>query len=405
MSKKNRRKNTSDAQPKQAKAAGVYINRAQGFFRDNEVQRGINMLLQGVKVAPEHITLHLMLGDKLGKHGKPPASIKHYEKALEIDPDNLVGQINLAQAYSKQNRFDDAEPLISKALEAAPDNPSAHLVYGTLQQKQGALPDAVEHLRQALALKLEQPEKNDEKLPTPKKQRDDFDKPETEELMWNTLNQLAMANVHAFTIYGTLLGLVRDGGLIPFDKDIDLGLPHTEMERAVRCLENNGWVEAPNPFMTNPRAMVHPVKKVTVDLSGFVMDNDSDTSFTGFWLTNDDVPDEWNRNTYYPPVILDKDITPAGEPIWSLRHPEDWLVAIYGEGWKEPDPNFDTVIRAKNLCRFSLLTQCYAFSRIYNKWQEGQINKALAFIEGSLAHLPDDELLHRLQERLTPLAE
>lgn len=401
MSKKNRRKNTSDAQPRQAKAAGVYINRAQGFFRDNEVQRGINMLLQGVKVAPEHITLHLMLGDKLGKHGKPPASIKHYEKALEIDPDNLVGQINLAQAYSKQNRFDDAEPLISKALQAAPDNPSAHLVYGTLQQKQGALPDAVEHLRQALALKLEQPEKNDEKLPAPKKQRDDFDKPETEELMWDALHQLAMGNVHAFACYGSLLGIVREGGLISFDKDLDFGLPHSEMERAVRCLENHGWVEDPNAWLTNPRAMQHPVKGVSVDLFGFVADDEKQTSYTGFWF--DDLPHEWNQVSYYPPMKLQKDITPAGEPIWSLIEQEKWLEAIYGDGWKIPDSAFDTVIQAKNFTRFALLTQCYAYSRIYGKWQENQIVKALAMVNASLEHQPDDELLQNLKARLTPL--
>lgn len=403
MSKKTTNSRKAPAQPKQAKAAGVYINRAQGFLRDGDIQRGINMLLQGIKIAPENITLHLMLGEQLGKHGRAEASIKHYEKALEIDPDSLMGQINLGQAYSKKNRYDEAAPLLQKALDAAPDNPGVHMAYGVMLQRQGELPESVEHFRKALELKLEQPEKADDKLPTPKKQREDFDKPETEELMWDTLNQLAMGNVHAFACYGTLLGLVRDGGLIPFDKDIDLGLPHTEMERAVRCLENHGWVEDPDPFLTNPRAMIHPTKKVSVDLSGFVIDPEEGT-FTGFWLTND-VPHEWNRNTRYPPMELQKDITPAGEPIWVLKHPEDWLMAIYGEGWKEPDPAFDTVIRAKNLYRFSLLTQCYAFSRIYNKWQEGNVKKSLALVEGALAHVPDDELMQNVKAHLMPLLE
>ncbi len=400
MSKKAPNSRKAPAQPKQAKAAGVYINRAQGFLRDGEIQRGINMLLQGIKIAPENITLHLMLGEQLGKHGRAEASIKHYEKALEIDPDSLMGQINLGQAYSKKNRYEDAAPLLQKALDAAPDNPGVHMAYGVMLQRQGELPESVEHFRQALELKLEQPEKTDDKLPTPKKPKEDFDKPETEELMWDTLNQLAMGNVHAFACYGTLLGLVRDGGLIPFDKDIDLGLPHTEMERAVRCLENHGWVEDPDPFLTNPRAMIHPTKKVSVDLSGFVIDPE-EGAFTGFWLKN--VPHEWNGNTYYPPVKLKKDTTPAGEPIWSLQDPESWLVALYGEDWREPDPNFDTVILAKNYYRFSLLVQCYAFSRIYNKWQENQITKVVAMINGALEHLPKDELLLSLRSRLEPL--
>lgn len=405
MSKKNSRKNSSVAKPKQSSPASIYINRAQVFLRDNEIQRGINMLLQGIKVAPENAVLHAMLGEQLGKHGRAEASIKHYEKALALDPDMLMVQANLAQAYSQQNRFNDAEPLINKALNAAPSNPSVYMAYGVMQQRRGKLPESVEHFRKALTLKLEQPEvaaKDSVKKTPPKKKREDFNKPETEELLWDTLNQLAMANVHAFACYGTLLGLVREGGLISFDKDIDLGLPHTEMERAVRCLENNGWVETPNQFLTNPRSMVHSVKKVTVDLSGFVIDEESNQVFTGFWL-KEDVPHEWNANTYYPPLTLKKDTTPAGEPIWSLTDPEAWLVALYGEGWKEPDPTFDTVIRARNYFRFSLLVQCYAFSRIYNKWQEGAIKKAMAMVKGSLVHLPDDTLLQQLEARLESL--
>lgn len=409
MSKKNSRKNNSVAKPKHSSPASIYINRAQGFFRDNEIQRGINMLRQGIKIAPENAVLHAMLGEQLGKHGRVEASIKHYEKALELDPDMLMAQASLAQAYSRQNRFNDAEPLIKKALEAAPSNPSVYMAYGVMQQRRGKLPESVEHFRKALTLKLEQPDADHEysskgaaKKAPPKQKREDFNKPETEELLWDTLNQLAMANVHAFACYGTLLGLVREGGLISFDKDIDLGIPHTEMERAVRCLENNGWVESSNAFLTNPRAMVHPIKKVSVDLSGFVIDEESNKVFTGFWL-KEDVPHEWNGNTYYPPLTLKKDTTPAGEPIWSLTDPEAWLVALYGEGWKEPDPTFDTVIRAKNYIRFSLLVQCYAFSRIYNKWQEGEIKKAMAMIKGSLVHLPDDTLLQQLEVRLDSL--
>ncbi|WP_081194811.1 tetratricopeptide repeat protein [Halomonas sp. BC1] len=116
------------------------------------------MLLQGIKVAPENAVLHAMLGEQLGKHGRAEASIKHYEKALELDPNMLMVQANLAQAYSQQNRFNDAEPLINKALNAAPSNPSVYMAYGVMQQRRSKLPESVEHFRKALTLKLEQPE-------------------------------------------------------------------------------------------------------------------------------------------------------------------------------------------------------------------------------------------------------
>lgn len=172
MSKKNSRKSHSATKSKPSSAAGIYINSAQAFFRDNEIQRGINMLLQGIKIAPTNAILHAMLGEQLGKLGRDDASIKHYEKALELDPEMLVVQANLAQAYSKQNRFDEAEPLINKALKAAPNNPTVYMAYGVMQQRRGKLPESVEHFRKALTLKLEQPEvaaKDSVKKTPPKK--------------------------------------------------------------------------------------------------------------------------------------------------------------------------------------------------------------------------------------------
>lgn len=43
--------------------------------------------------------------------------------------------------------------------------------------------------------------------------------------LWQVLAQLANSNIHAFATSGTLLGLVREGHLLPFDKDLDIGLP------------------------------------------------------------------------------------------------------------------------------------------------------------------------------------
>ena len=86
--------------------------------------------------------------------------------------------------------------------------------------------------------------------------------------------------------------------------------------------------------------------------------------------------------------------------IWALDEPEAWLAALYGPDWRTPDPDFDSTVAAHNLRSFSLLTQCYAFSRIYQKWLQGQLPKALALTRHSLRHLPDDALLLRVQRCL-----
>ena len=68
------------------------------------------------------------------------------------------------------------------------------------------------------------------------------------------------------------------------------------------------------------------------------------------------------------------------------------------------DPDFDTVIAAHNLRGFAVLTQCYAFSRIYECWLQGRLRKAAALTRQSLRHRPDDALLLQVQQCLAAQA-
>ncbi len=65
-----------------------------------------------------------------------------------------------------------------------------------------------------------------------------------------------------------------------------------------------------------------------------------------------------------------------------------------------PDPDFDTVIAAYNQRGFPVITQCYALYRIYSRWQEGQLSKALATTRHSLRKQPDEILLQQVAAHL-----
>ncbi|MEG3116869.1 tetratricopeptide repeat protein [Salinicola sp. 4072] len=391
----SKRKSSRPAPPrsKHQNAIEAYKQRARVLARDSQPDAAIQVYKQAAGLAPKDATLYFELGKLQVERRQIREGITHLEKALEIAPNFIPALIELGQTHSKHNNLEKALPLLEHALDQAPDNPPVHLVYGAAMQKQGKLPEAIDHFRYALELRLGYPTNND----NPPKKKQDFDKPATEELMWDTLTLLAKSGIHAFASYGTLLGLVREGGLLPFDKDIDFGIPHSEMEKACQCLESNGWIDLRMAHITNPRAFIHPVKEVTLDLSGFVVDPQTNETFTGFWMDN--VPYEWSRNTKYVEINLQKDTSPTGQPIWSLKEPEVWLETIYGE-WTISDPYFDTVIAAKNLCGFSLLTQCYAFSRIFSHWEKGNLKKALATAEHTLNHLPNDELVKRVKAHI-----
>jgi len=374
-------------------AARKHLKEAERLIAAGQPQAATAQFQRAVNADPTNVDLRYKFGKHLLGQHEQELGILQLERAIRLNDRDAAPLLELGQAYTATNRFAAARGLLEKALEIAGKASQTHLIYGTFLHKQGKLPDAVAHFRKALTLMLECPVEA-----TVPKRKEDFDKPEVERLLWTTLSQLALAGVHAFAAFGTLLGIVREGGLLPFDKDIDLGLPHNELDLAARCLVANGWAEVPHAFAVNPRSFLHLKLQVTIDVTGFAVDQQSGTTYEGIWIEG--IPAEWNRLTRWDTISLVKANAPDGSPIWTLADPEGWLRTLYGD-WRTPDPDFDTIIAAKNLCGFSLMTQCYALGRIYARWESGNLRKALAAARHSLRHLPDDELLLKVEQRLS----
>ncbi|MER2492257.1 hypothetical protein [Catenovulum sediminis] len=110
------------------------------------------------------------------------------------------------------------------------------------------------------------------------------------------------------------------------------------------------------------------------------------------------IPFEWNRITIYPKIDLVDKQTTFGL-VWHPAQAEEILQALYGE-WQVKDVNFDTIICAKNLKGFSLLTQCFAYSRICVLWQQNRWVKLKPLIEQIRRFHPSDALLDKLEKQL-----
>lgn len=267
---------------------------------------------------------------------------------------------------------------------------------GTALWRQRNLPEAVECFRAALAVLTDGAIASGAVL---RRRPVCFDPELGLQLVWRTLASLAAEGVHAFATAGTLLGLERDGCLLAHDKDIDIGLLASELPAADRLLRAAGWrrSEVGHSFV-NVISYQDPVTGMELDLLGFARERGSDKLLGGFWLEG--VPWAWQRVLEYPmPDALRHAPSPAG-PIWRLPDPDAWLSALYGD-WRSPDEDFDSVISARNLRGFALLTQCYAFSRVVLRWQNMELSKALSLTRQILRrHTPDDPLLLRVDARL-----
>ncbi|MBT8147390.1 MAG: hypothetical protein KJN90_11090 [Gammaproteobacteria bacterium] len=301
--------------------------------------------------------------------------------------------IHSIQLFHRMGNKQSAITSCEKYLTRYADNPHLLNLYSVALKNVGKLPDSVEVGRKSLALSLTHP--SEEKAP---KKRPVFNTAENLNLLWQTLAKLKKHGFVAFPTAGTLLGLVREKSLLSGDKDIDIAIPFNDMTAVISVLEDDGWRQVGGSYsLSNPRQMVHQDYRLAIDLCGLLNEAESGKTIGGFWMEG--IPEEWNRIVELPKPGVKAIDSPAGE-VWWPNNPEEWLEAFYGENWRIPDTQFNTVICARNLRDFSLLVECYAINKLFAHWWCGEISKGLKIVNSVLFHRPDDELYLRLKQGL-----
>ncbi|MGY8526637.1 GNAT family N-acetyltransferase [Paracidovorax citrulli] len=374
--------------------------------RDIEARINLGSLLQEREAFAQAVDIYREIDDRwqlypraglalaycLHKIGEPHSAQQELTQLLAGHPHSIEGWRLLALVRSGMHDQEGAAQAWRELLALSPDDGAARFALARASMFGGALREAIGHFRLALEHLLALP------LPEPKQIASSSGIQSHEPLFWRTLHQLYAAGVHAFPCSGTLLGLVREGRVLEFDKDFDVGLPFGEMAQAEACLAANGWRQEPNPMRhVNPRSYRHIDSGVVLDLCGLLDEPDSGKIIGGFWQEGQPWPEQ--RVVEYPaPMTLRKTASPEGDT-WALDQPERWLHALYGN-WRERDPDFDTVIAAKNLRSFSPLVQCYALMRLHNHLQSGRLAKARALVSHALRHLPADPLLLAAGDKL-----
>lgn len=137
--------------------------------------------------------------------------------------------------------------------------------------------------------------------------------------------------------YGSLLGCIREGSFVPHDDDIDLVL---------FCGEQDSAVAAALEFRTRLRALAGP-DRVRMDTNG-----QGHVHFSFERSISFDIFAAWsNEGAYFQNFTIAGNIPVAsvlpsrkgvlmGTPVLLPHSPDDVLGAIYGPGWKTPDPMF-----------------------------------------------------------------
>lgn len=218
---------------------------------------------------------------------------------------------------------------------------------------------------------------------------------EAEQLLWKTCAELAKQNIHAFPFAGTLLGLVRSERLLDFDKDLDIAVWMESWFACCEALEKAGWVKTPMRIQyANYQDYAHPELGITLDVCGLQKNQQTNNITGGFSLPNHS--EEYQRVSVFPLFGLIQRSTDYGNA-WFPQQPEKILTAFYGD-WRTPNPQWDTVVSARNLQKFTLLVRCYAYHRMMQYWLTGNLEKTWSYAHQIALKDPDDVLALRTRQ-------
>lgn len=358
----------------------------QGWLADAQ-----GALQRAVQWAPRMADGWLGLGTVAVRNNDYVVARRAFKRLVALAPQDVRGWQGWSAAALKLGQLAEAQQALQHARQRGLADEPWHRQRALLLWCANDLPAAVDAFRDALQARLAQTQP----VVQPRPPAHFPPGVDVAQVFWTVLRVLYDAGVHAMPFAGTLLGWEREGALLPFDKDLDIALPEDELDAAARCLQTHGWARIVQvPALHNPVSFMHAASGITVDV--IALRADGDGWLSGTWQA--DISWAWQRVTRYPRFGWVRRPSPLGPVRWP-DPPQAVLEAVYGD-WRTPDPDFDSIVAARNLLGYGALTQCYLFSRILQRWGFGQYAKALANVRAGLRWLPDDALLHALHARL-----
>ncbi|MBI2769200.1 MAG: hypothetical protein HYX47_06240 [Burkholderiales bacterium] len=210
--------------------------------------------------------------------------------------------------------------------------------------------------------------------------------------LWQILAQLRRAGCGAFPFAGTLLGLERDGRLLPNDKDADLGVWLEDFTMACRTLQAMGLQRAGNgPPFGNMACFVLGEPRLSIDLFGIRREPEHNRMVGGVWLYGR--PPSHQRITHYPWFTLASRDGPSGE-VWWPEPPAALLGALYGN-WRRPQPEWDSLVSCLAVQETNLQWRCFALKNLCDSWLAGNLPRTRRLVDQIVARGGPDAALDR----------
>ncbi len=225
-----------------------------------------------------------------------------------------------------------------------------------------------------------------------------WDEATARQLVFELLARLKSADCHVFPYAGTLLGLERNGQLLPADKDADLAVWLEDFSLAGRLLQGLGLQRATDvPPFGNMATFVEPRTGYSVDLFGLRRDPSQRRTEGGAWLYGK--PASYQRVLVLPWLELADRQTPAGGAWWPAD--ADLLLrTLYGD-WRTPQPEWDSLVSNRSLQAVNLHWHCFAMKNLAQVWLSGDLPRTGRLLDQILARVAGDQRMRGWREALS----
>lgn len=135
-----------------ADSAAAYLFTARMLLRQEFDPIAEQYAQKAVVLDPKLPLAHSLLGELNLYKSRIPEAIAEFEKELALNPANAATYYKLADAYSRVQKYDDAERLLQRSIWLDATSTGPYILMGKVLQKKGELELAVRALQRAVSM-------------------------------------------------------------------------------------------------------------------------------------------------------------------------------------------------------------------------------------------------------------
>lgn len=113
---------------KHPKNAENYYKRANYYYYNKEVEKGLADIQKAIKLQPDSSKYYVTLSDFYFAQHETDLTEEALLKAISTDGNNNEARLKLAELQYHTRQYDDCEKTIDEAVRLQPHNPKAHLI-------------------------------------------------------------------------------------------------------------------------------------------------------------------------------------------------------------------------------------------------------------------------------------